>query len=291
MIVNPSVVSDQAYAPFGEVYDKVIANIGVPAQMFTGDTQDTLGGVFDTPNRELNAGQGRWLSPDPAGLAAVDPTNPQSWNRYGYVGNNPLALIDPSGTCSQITYLTTTITTGKSTYSYNTAQNVQWLYDGPCINPCPGQGYFFINNTLVCGPPANLGIIQSQLERQVFPNGSGGTDVKPLTPRQLCTGAAQNQLDNTTAEIDSRRPWLAATGGATFGFLTGAAWFCTANPAQTALCAETDGAAALPAAGWAAYRGGMSATAMWALKNAGEQAAAQNAYNQQVQNVCNKLPD
>jgi hypothetical protein len=33
----------------------------------------------------------------PAGLAAVDPTNPQSWNRYSYVGNNPLSSIDPSG--------------------------------------------------------------------------------------------------------------------------------------------------------------------------------------------------
>ncbi len=97
VIVNPYVVSDQAYAPFGEVYNKVIANIGVPAQMFTGDPQDTLGGVFDTPNRELNASQGRWLSPDPAGLAAVDPTNPQTWNRYAYVADNPLSFVDPLG--------------------------------------------------------------------------------------------------------------------------------------------------------------------------------------------------
>jgi hypothetical protein len=29
--------------------------------------------------------------------AAVDPANPQSWNRYAYVRNNPLGLIDPSG--------------------------------------------------------------------------------------------------------------------------------------------------------------------------------------------------
>jgi len=37
------------------------------------------------------------MHPDPAGLAAVDPANPQSWNRYAYVLNNPLALIDPLG--------------------------------------------------------------------------------------------------------------------------------------------------------------------------------------------------
>ncbi|HET7103033.1 MAG TPA: hypothetical protein VFI20_03000 [Terracidiphilus sp.] len=34
---------------------------------------------------------GRWLSPDPAGWAAVDLTNPQSLNRYGYVLNGQVA--------------------------------------------------------------------------------------------------------------------------------------------------------------------------------------------------------
>src|SRR5208282_4237873 len=45
--------------------------------------------------------QGRWASPDPAGLSAVDPTNPQSWDRYAYVTNSPLALVDPSGLSPQ----------------------------------------------------------------------------------------------------------------------------------------------------------------------------------------------
>jgi hypothetical protein len=37
---------------------------------------------------------GRFISPDPAG---IHPENPQSWNRYVYVWNNPYKYVDPSG--------------------------------------------------------------------------------------------------------------------------------------------------------------------------------------------------
>jgi RHS repeat-associated protein len=53
--------------------------------------------MYDTANRELHPVQGRWIQPDPAGVGAVDPSNPQSWNRYAYVLNNPLSNIDPTG--------------------------------------------------------------------------------------------------------------------------------------------------------------------------------------------------
>jgi hypothetical protein len=39
------------------------------------------------------------MTPDPAGLAAVNPANPQSWNRYAYVLNAPTELTDPLGLC------------------------------------------------------------------------------------------------------------------------------------------------------------------------------------------------
>jgi RHS repeat-associated protein len=85
---------DGAYAPFGEPY----AQSGTADLSFTGQRQDTVSGLYDFPAREYSI-TGRWVSPDPAGLAAVDPTNPQSWNRYAYVLNNPLALVDPLGLC------------------------------------------------------------------------------------------------------------------------------------------------------------------------------------------------
>jgi RHS repeat-associated protein len=89
---NRTMYSDTAYAPFGEPY----AQAGVSDLSFTGMNQDTVSGLYDFPAREYSI-QGRWPSPDPAGLAAVDPTNPQSWNRYAYVLNNPLRAIDPTG--------------------------------------------------------------------------------------------------------------------------------------------------------------------------------------------------
>ena len=87
-----SVIANIAYAPFGEPY--AVTGTAVPA--FTGMTQDTDSNLYDFPAREYGT-QGRWPSPDPAGLAAVDATNPQSWNRYVYVLNDPCALYDPLG--------------------------------------------------------------------------------------------------------------------------------------------------------------------------------------------------
>jgi RHS repeat-associated protein len=46
--------------------------------------------------RQLSSAQGRWMSPDPYD-GSYDPTNPQSFNRYAYVLNNPLSYTDPSG--------------------------------------------------------------------------------------------------------------------------------------------------------------------------------------------------
>jgi len=47
--------------------------------------------------RYLSMEQGRFTTPDPFGDVIADPTNPQSWNLYAYVRNNPLNLVDPSG--------------------------------------------------------------------------------------------------------------------------------------------------------------------------------------------------
>jgi RHS repeat-associated protein len=84
---------DGAYAAYGEDY----TGTGTTDLDFTGQNQDTAAGLYDFLYRKYSPVQGRWISPDPSGLAAVDVTNPQSWNRYVYVSNSPLSHADPTG--------------------------------------------------------------------------------------------------------------------------------------------------------------------------------------------------
>jgi RHS repeat-associated protein len=88
-----TILDNNAYAPFGEPY----AQTGNGEISFTGQNKDTVWLQYDFLARQYDPKQGRWISPDPAGLDAVDPSNPQTWNRYAYVANNPLAYVDPFG--------------------------------------------------------------------------------------------------------------------------------------------------------------------------------------------------
>jgi len=90
-----SMYSSTAYAPFGDV--QANQTTGTTDASFTGQDQDTVSSLYDFTFRRYSPSQGRWISPDPAGTAAVSLSVPQSWNRYGYAYNNPLALIDPTG--------------------------------------------------------------------------------------------------------------------------------------------------------------------------------------------------
>ncbi len=85
--------SSTAYAPFGEQY----ATSGTSDPSFTGQNSDTVSSLYDFTFRRMSPSQGRWASPDPGGLAVVDPASPQTWNRYAYVANNPVNFIDPVG--------------------------------------------------------------------------------------------------------------------------------------------------------------------------------------------------
>ncbi|MBS1823431.1 MAG: RHS repeat-associated core domain-containing protein, partial [Acidobacteria bacterium] len=60
------------------------------------DEQNGEPGLDHATFRQYSSTMGRWYAPDPY-LGSMDLNDPQSFNRYSYVGNNPLSYIDPSG--------------------------------------------------------------------------------------------------------------------------------------------------------------------------------------------------
>jgi RHS repeat-associated protein len=63
----------------------------------TGKERDAESGLDYFGYRHYSSSMGRWMSPDPTGLDYADLTNPQSFNLYSYVLNNPLKFVDPNG--------------------------------------------------------------------------------------------------------------------------------------------------------------------------------------------------
>ena len=65
-------------------------------QKYAQTERDKATGLDHTWFRKNENKAGRWTSPDPyGGSASVG--NPQSWNKYGYVQNQPTNFVDPSG--------------------------------------------------------------------------------------------------------------------------------------------------------------------------------------------------
>jgi RHS repeat-associated protein len=80
------------YAPYGQVMSNSITD----SFGYAGLYQDTEYGGDHAGYRSLSTEQIRWLSPDPYN-GSYNLMDPQSLNRYSYVSNNPLALVDPTG--------------------------------------------------------------------------------------------------------------------------------------------------------------------------------------------------
>lgn len=104
---NQEVAARIDYWPFGEEIvassaagnrDLVSGYGGAAAlkQRFTGKERDPEIGLDYFGARYLASAQGRWTSPD-APFADQHVEDPQSWNLYGYVRNNPLKLVDQDG--------------------------------------------------------------------------------------------------------------------------------------------------------------------------------------------------
>ena len=151
-----TVYYDGAYAPYGENY----AESGTTDRNFTGQNQDTATDLYDFLYREYHPTQGRWVQPDPAGLAAVDISNPQSWNRYGYVRNSPLASVDVNGLCS-----------GDNGNFFDDDNHGTVWFHGPCSGGPIGTDPDTVNVSGLFGP---VGSSEGQQSGQAGQSGGGG---------------------------------------------------------------------------------------------------------------------
>ena len=82
-----------AYYPYGEERTSTVDGRNKFGTYF----RDTVGQDY-ADQRYYNGGMGRFWSMDPGGIKTADPTDPGSWNRYAYVGGDPVNYYDPRGT-------------------------------------------------------------------------------------------------------------------------------------------------------------------------------------------------
>lgn len=77
--------------------DACASHVFFPSHHFTGKERDAESGNDYFGARYYASSMGRWMSPDPGKINKKHLANPQKWNKYAYVLNNPLALFDPDG--------------------------------------------------------------------------------------------------------------------------------------------------------------------------------------------------
>jgi hypothetical protein len=163
------------------------------------------------------ASLGRFMSPDPSGLAYADPTNPQSFNLYSYAWNNPLTNIDPDGLdCAK--------DNGDGTVGYNSgdcgnenedaANHEYYINCDGCTSGAAGAHLDAATGDLYATDANGNGISGTTVSGFADPQGTPGTNV-------TVNGSAP-YLDTISGfgilpDIDSQRIQQLALGVVNFG--------------------------------------------------------------------------
>jgi RHS repeat-associated protein len=111
---NGAVEGQFTSLPFGDGF-AVVSGTDSDPYHFAGLDTDYEDTTQHAQFRNYSPAQGRWLAPDPYD-GSYDASNPQSFNRYAYVLNNPLSYTDPSGKqCVVVSGGTYSVSTGGTT--------------------------------------------------------------------------------------------------------------------------------------------------------------------------------
>ena len=197
------------YLPFGQEWNPQATT---NHYKFTGYERDSESSLDYATARHYSSNFARFMSPDPL---SGSPGNPQSWNRYSYVNNNPLNATDPSGMCSE--------EDGYSDCDWNWDASAYLWYWGPGLGP-DTAGYegwlnYSYGDPLASGPYLQTG---------------GPFYFNSTTQAYPDDGSIMSQIMNN--------PTLASNWTSTFNNANGLVTDATAFVAQNALIASGVGA-------------------------------------------------
>ncbi len=184
--------------------DDLSVSAGVTRQGYTWQTALGNMGLNHMNGRVQDAITGVFLSPDPY---ITEPGNPQNYNRYGYVYNNPMSHTDPSGFSSIPSLETVTIT------AYVT-------------EPCPDCEEIIVYGR---SPDWNLGGIRQQQPGSILTGDSNGYPFSGTTSTQLPKLVQATKVtDKASLVPQTQKPTMClsdtainATSGAVGGAVTG----------------------------------------------------------------------
>ena len=88
--------------------------------LFTGKERDAESGNDYFGARYYSSTMGHFLSPDPKIMTARHLTNPQKWNKYAYVIDDPLMRLNPDGMDDYVVFRT--VTSGTDTAAWAAAE-------------------------------------------------------------------------------------------------------------------------------------------------------------------------
>jgi RHS repeat-associated protein len=176
-----AVEEESDYYPFGT---EVVVTGGVNELKFTGKRRDTESLLDYFGARYYGNALGRFTSADPIHFQASMLRDPQRFNLYAYVRNNPLKLVDPKGESIELTgdekerkktleALKSQVGSKAGTYLYdNTDQKTGKHYVGIYTNGPDGKG---ADLSKLGAPAAGLSaVIRSteNVQASVVPNGT-----------------------------------------------------------------------------------------------------------------------
>ena len=87
-------ISHQRYYAFGGIRPDLGGTNNQTDFGYTGQRNMSSIRLMDYRARFYDPTLGRFIQPD---SIVSNPANSQTWNRYGYVENNPINLVDPTG--------------------------------------------------------------------------------------------------------------------------------------------------------------------------------------------------